>query len=199
VVPSLVGRRVVCNRCHTGLLVSLTVTKAELSPIGRGGARQDQPTPSQGTSPGLETQVTCKCGKRLKIPGGFAGQSSKCPNCGSMVIFPAADARGPAGAPETSEIFLPADPESDVAGPIPAPKEVGIALRDSRIQTILRTLASGEQLAENLQPAESRRAERQPPEEPPPPYTPAWFWPLVVAMAATCTMLVVLVVLTFVP
>ncbi len=99
---------------------------------------------------------------------------------------------------EVVEPFFSAAPESDDAGPISNPKDVGIALRDSRIQSVLHTLASGEQILKQAEPAPSP----PPPEQvrpTPSQETPTWFWPLVVALAATCTMLVVLVVLTFVP
>lgn len=205
VVARLVGRHVFCNTCRTGLLVSLTVTKAELPP--RTAAASD-PFADIGAGDSA-TRATCRCGKRLKAPASFAGQTTKCPNCGAAVRFPSRNGQGlsephglqePHFAAEHDDALVDLESPAEEEYPPLSPREVRVALRDRKISTALHIIATGEQATESPKPAPAPVHAVGMQHAPPPlPQTPPWFWPLTVATAATCIMVIMLGVITFMP
>lgn len=206
VVARLVGRHVVCNACHTGLLVSLTVIKAGARSATGTVAASDPFADIAAGDPA--TRVICLCGKRLNAPASFAGQTAKCPNCGSTVRFPGPNGQEPSAPHGIQEPHFPANHKdasqyvealADECPPL-SPKEVSLELRDRKIRTVLHMLATGEQVAEDEEPPPAPGQAVNRPHSPPPlTATPPWFWPLTVATAATCIMVIMLGVITLMP
>src|SRR5262245_20491705 len=57
----------------------------------------------------MPIELTCPCGKRLRVADAFAGQRGQCPACGGLLQIPACDAGVPLTAPEAAPAVA-ADP-----------------------------------------------------------------------------------------
>jgi hypothetical protein len=57
----------------------------------------------------MPIELTCPCGKRLRVAEAFAGQRGQCPACGSLLQIPACDAGVTMTAPEAAPVVA-ADP-----------------------------------------------------------------------------------------
>src|SRR5262245_33114090 len=57
----------------------------------------------------MPIELTCSCGKRLRVADAFAGQRGQCPACGGVLRIPARDAGVPMPSPESAPAVA-ADP-----------------------------------------------------------------------------------------
>jgi hypothetical protein len=75
----------------------------------------------------MPIELTCSCGKRLRVADAFAGQRGQCPACGDLLQIPACDAGMTMTAPEAAPVV--------VAGPgleaLPGPRRLEHAVTPS--------------------------------------------------------------------